>query len=174
MKSLVRQFLLTVLAGVLYTTPTLTHATEAELRVMTLKHRLAEEMVPAVRPLLAPGESVSGMDSRLIVRAAPQTFAQIEHLLAEIDRPRRNLRISVRHTGESERMQDSHGVSGDMRRGNTRIVVTNGTRSPGAAAPATAMDGGSAEREAVPTGTNAGAVFPPNRHLARHTSRTQL
>ena len=35
---------------------------------------------------------------------------------------------------------------------------------PGAKAaikPATAMDGGSAEREAVPTGTNAGAVFPP-------------
>jgi 3-deoxy-D-manno-octulosonic-acid transferase len=28
------------------------------------------------------------------------------------------------------------------------------------AAPSTAMDGGSAEREAVPTGTNAGAVFP--------------
>ena len=27
--------------------------------------------------------------------------------------------------------------------------------------PPTAMDGGSAEREAVPTGTNAGAVFPP-------------
>jgi len=27
---------------------------------------------------------------------------------------------------------------------------------------ATAMDGGSAEREAVPTGTNAGAVFPPS------------
>jgi NAD(P)H dehydrogenase (quinone) len=26
----------------------------------------------------------------------------------------------------------------------------------------TAMDGGSAEREAVPTGTNAGVVFPPN------------
>ncbi len=29
------------------------------------------------------------------------------------------------------------------------------------ATPPTAMDGGSAEREAVPTGTNAGAVFPP-------------
>mgnify|MGYP003451906714 CR=1 FL=1 len=35
-----------------------------------------------------------------------------------------------------------------------------------ATAPTTAMDGGSAEREAVPTGTNAGAVFPP---LTRHT-----
>jgi len=42
---------------------------------------------------------VSGMDSRLIVRATPRTFTQLERLLAEIDTPRRNLRISVRMTG---------------------------------------------------------------------------
>jgi len=108
-----------------------THAMEPELRVIPLQHRLAEEVVPVVRPLLAPGESVSGMDSRLIVRAAPPTFAQIERLLAEIDTPRRNLRISVRHAGESVRTQDSQGVSGDVRRGNTRIVITNGTRGSG-------------------------------------------
>ena len=32
--------------------------------------------------------------------------------------------------------------------------------------PPTAMDGGSAEREAVPPGTNAGAVFPPNGFIS--------
>lgn len=131
MKSLFRQCLRPVLAAVLCTMPLLNYAAEAELRVITLKHRLADEMVPAVRPLLAPGESVSGVDSRLIVRTTARTFVQIEHLLTEIDRPRRNLRISVRHAGESERVQDSQGVSGDMRRGNTRIVVTNGTRGTG-------------------------------------------
>ncbi len=36
--------------------------------------------------------------------------------------------------------------------------------------PATAMDGGSAEREAVPTGTNAGAVFPPKTAGAKTAS----
>ena len=43
------------------------------------------------------------------------------------------------------------------------------TLKPGAKAAmktATAMDGGSAEREAVPTGTNAGAVFPPAKKKA--------
>ena len=132
MKSSVRQFLFSFLASLFWImTAPLTHAAEPELRVIPLKHRLADEVVPVVRPLLAPGESVSGMDSRLIVRATPRTFVQIERLLTEIDTPRRNLRISVRHAGESKRIQDSQGVSGDMRRGNTRIIVTNGTHSTG-------------------------------------------
>jgi len=132
MKSSVRLFLFALLASLFWMAPApLTQAAEPELRVIPLKHRLADEVVPVVRPLLAPGESVSGVDSRLIVRATPQTFTQIERLLTEIDTARRNLRISVRHAGESERAQDNQGVSGDVRRGNTRIVVTNGTRSTG-------------------------------------------
>jgi type II secretory pathway component GspD/PulD (secretin) len=125
----VRQFLLAVLAGVLWLVPApRTHAAETELRVIQLKHHLAEDVVPMVRPLLAPGESLNGLDSRLIVRAAPTTMMQIERLLAEIDRPRRNLRISLRHTGERERAQDSQEITSDVRRGNTRIVVNNSGR----------------------------------------------
>jgi type II secretory pathway component GspD/PulD (secretin) len=128
----VREFLLAVLVCLCTLVPTpLLHAAESELRVIPLKHRLADDVIPVVRPLLTAGESVSGMDSRLIIRAAPPTIAQIERLLVEIDTPRRNLRISVRHAGDSERMQDSQGVSGDVRRGNTRIVVTNSGRSTG-------------------------------------------
>ena len=132
MKSSVRLFLFAFLASLFWMAPApLTQAAEPELRVISLKHRLADEMVPVVRLLLAPGESVNGLDSRLIVRAAPPTLVQIERLLAEIDTPRRNVRISVRHAGESARVQDSQGVSGDVRRGNTRIVVTNDARSTG-------------------------------------------
>lgn len=126
-QSLAQPILLAAL--ILWATPVpLTHAIETETRVIALKHRLAEEVVPVVRPLLAPGESVTGMDSRLILRASPASLAQVERVLAEIDTPHRNLRISVRHAGESERLQESHGVSGDVRRDNTRIVVTNANR----------------------------------------------
>ena len=124
-----QRFLFAALVCALWIAPAQqTHAAESELHVIALKHRLADEVVPLVRPLLAPGESVTGMDSRLIVRASSRTFAQIEQVLAEIDTARRNLRISVRHTGESERLRESQGVSGDVRRGNTRIVVTNANR----------------------------------------------
>lgn len=131
MRPLVRQLLCAILSGVLFSMPRVTHAVEVELRVFTLKHRLAEEMVPVVRPLLAPGESVSGVDSRLIVRTTTKTFTQIERLLSEIDRPRRNLRISVRHTGERARRQDNRGISGDTRAGGTRIIVTDGNHGTG-------------------------------------------
>lgn len=100
-----------------------------ELRVFTLKHRLAAELVSAVQPLLGPGESVNGVDNKLIVRAAPRTHAQVERLLAELDAPRRNLRISVRLGEARDASRQSGDVSGDIRSGNTRIVV-GGDRPP--------------------------------------------
>lgn len=117
--------------GFLISPVPLTQASEPELRVLSLKHRLADEVAPLLRPLLAPGESVNSLDSRLIVRAAPPTHRQIENLLAKIDTPRRNLRISVRHAGQNARVTDDQGVSGDIHRGNTRIVVSNDTRNTG-------------------------------------------
>jgi hypothetical protein len=129
MKFSVRLALFAILVNAFWiTTISLSQAAETELHVIPLKHRTADEVVPVVRPLLMPGESVSGMDARLIVRAAPQTFIQIERLLAEIDTPRRNLRISVRHTGEYDPAQGGQGFSGNAQRGNTRIIVTNGDR----------------------------------------------
>jgi len=132
MKPIFRQILCAFLSGLFWIAPAMpTHAAEPELHVIPLKHRFADEVAPSVRPLLAPGESVSGMDSRLIVRATPRTLTQIERMLADIDTPRRNLRISVRHASESARTQDRQDISGDLQRGNTRIVVTNGTHGTG-------------------------------------------
>ena len=106
-------------------------ASTSEVRVIALKHRLAEEVVPVLRPLLTPDESINSMDNRLIVRAAPTTLALIEKTLSEIDTARRNLRISVRHAGLSEGTQDRQGISGHVQTGNTRIVVSNGNRDRG-------------------------------------------
>lgn len=98
-------------------------AADGELRVIALKHRLAAEVVSSVQPLLGPGESVNGLDNKLIVRAAPQTLARIERLLADLDVARRNLRISVRHSSRQEQGRQTSGASGAYRSGNTRIVV---------------------------------------------------
>lgn len=126
MKSLASFFLFLMLATTLCV-----HAGTPEVRVISLKHRLAEEVVPVLRPLLAPGESVNSMDNRLIVRAAPTTLALIEKTLSEIDTARRNLRISVRHAGQSAGTQNHQDISGHVQTGNTRIVVSNGNRDRG-------------------------------------------
>jgi type II secretory pathway component GspD/PulD (secretin) len=107
-------------------------AAEPELRVITLRHRLPEELAPALRPLLGPGESVSSFNGKLIVRASPTTLAQIERALAELDSARRNLRITVRHASEREAQELSASVSGTLRSDNARVTVTGtGDRPPG-------------------------------------------
>jgi hypothetical protein len=129
MTPLIRMVLIVLLTQALWFTVTSrAQAVEAELHVIPLKHRLAEEIVPALQPLLAPGESVSGMESQLIVRSGPQTFTQIKRLLAEIDTPRRNLRISVRQTAASGPVQ-GEGFTGNAPRGDIRIITTNGDRN---------------------------------------------
>jgi type II secretory pathway component GspD/PulD (secretin) len=146
MKSSLRLALFAILANALWiAATTLSHATETELRVIPLKHRLADEVVPVVQPLLTPGESVSGMDTRLIVRATPQTFAQIERLLAEIDIPRRNLRVSLRHVDENNPDQGVQGFSGNTQNAHTRIIVTNGERSTNGTARGPTDPGGGAQ-----------------------------
>lgn len=142
--------------------PTLSaYANTVEVHVIPLKHRLAEDVVPVLRPLLAPGESVNSMDNRLIVRATPATLTLIEKTLSEIDTVRRNLRISVRHTEQTESTQDNHEVSGRVQTGNTRIIVSNGSRERGAVS-----IGG--------TGSNSGLQVRTERHsISSHGSSNQ-
>jgi type II secretory pathway component GspD/PulD (secretin) len=104
-------------------------AAELAVQVVPLRHRLPDEVIPALRPLLQPNESINGYDARLIVRASPATLKQIERVLGEIDSARRNLRISVRMDETIQRQEQDLGVSGEAHTGNTRIVVTNGAHS---------------------------------------------
>lgn len=155
------KFLIELFWFVLFAVSLSVHAGTPEVHVIPLKHRLAEEVVPVLRPLLAPGESVNSMDNRLIVRATPATLALIEQTLSEIDTAHRNLRISVRHAGLNESTQDNHGISGRVQTGNTRIVVSNTHRDRGGVSVSGA-------------GTNSALQVRTERHSTRsHANSTQ-
>lgn len=100
-----------------------------ELRVISLRHRLAAELIPALEPLLGPGETVTGMDSRLIVRATPATLVQLERVIGELDVARQNLRITVRHTAFGETQEQSGSLSGELRRDGSRVVIRSDPRA---------------------------------------------
>lgn len=100
----------------------------AELRVIPLRHRLAAELIPTLEPLLGPGETVTGMDSRLIVRATPATLAQLERVINELDVARRNLRITVRHSTAGTTQERAQSVSGDIRRDGSRVIMSGDPR----------------------------------------------
>ena len=90
------------------------------LEILPLRHRTAEQVLPAVRALLEPGGILSGQGNQLIVRTSPANLEELKAALEAIDRPLRRLQISVRFddAGASAR-QDivAHGRAGASRSG---------------------------------------------------------
>jgi hypothetical protein len=71
-------------------------AAQGAIEVISLRHRTAEQVIPVLQPLLAPGGALSGQYNQLIVRTRPENLAQIRSVLDSIDRPARRLMILVR------------------------------------------------------------------------------
>lgn len=93
------------------------------LRIIPLKHRSAEELIPVIRPMLGPGENVGGMNYQLFVRASDKGLRDIEQLLEELDRARKNLRIVLQQDVARNGESGSQELSGEGRAGNVRIIV---------------------------------------------------
>jgi type II secretory pathway component GspD/PulD (secretin) len=66
-----------------------------DLEIIDLEYRRAEDVIPIVQPLLDPGGVLSGVDDKLLVRTTPSNLAQIRQAVAAVDRPQRQLLITV-------------------------------------------------------------------------------
>ena len=86
------------------------------LEVISLRHRTAEQVIPVLRPLLEPGDVLSGQSNQLIVRTSPANLAQIRAVLDSIDQPARRLTISVRFDAAQDSARS--GVQTDARISN--------------------------------------------------------
>ncbi len=86
-----------------------------EVEVISLHHRTAEQLIPTVRPLVAPGGAVTGMQSSLIIRSSRANIEEIKRVVAALDKAPRRLLISVR--------QDAGGVA------DRRSIAAGGTVS---------------------------------------------
>ena len=66
-----------------------------DLQVIELRYRLADDVIPALQPLLEPGGVITGMDANLFVRTSPANLEQIRQVVAALDRKPRQLRVTV-------------------------------------------------------------------------------
>lgn len=82
-----------ILALVLVSMAAVTAA--GELQLIELRHRLAEEIVPVVQPLLEPGGVLTGADRVLFVNTSPANLEQIRQAVERLDRRPRQLMITV-------------------------------------------------------------------------------
>jgi hypothetical protein len=90
-------------------------AVAGELRIETIHSMRAAELQPVLAPLAEPEGEVGVYRDQLVIRATPEKMAEIRALLEKLDRPLKNLRISVRR---NEQSSASHsGFSGRGRVG---------------------------------------------------------
>src|SRR6185503_13736387 len=82
------------------------------LEIIPLRHATVEQVIPALRPLLDPGGTLTGQRGQLIVRTSPGNLDEIRRALAAIDRPARRLQILVRFDDAAETSRQEIGASG--------------------------------------------------------------
>lgn len=97
-----------------------------ELEVVELQHRSVEEVLPLIRPLLAPNEVANGMGYQLILRTSPDTLAQIKQILLSLDKAPRRLRISVIQNVDLATLARIREVSGSVQLGRSARLEVPG------------------------------------------------
>lgn len=93
------------------------------LEVIPLRYRTAEQVIPIIEPMLAPGGSISGMRGQLIVRTTPANLQEIRRVLASVDAMPRRLLITVRFEGEADSSRRAAEISGSVGNDHARVIV---------------------------------------------------
>ena len=88
------------------------HAQQMKTEVIPLGYRSANEVIPVLRPLVAPSGSISGLQGQLVVTATPQQLAQLRKVLAQLDKSPIRLMISVRRGNSFSAKQGSASIQG--------------------------------------------------------------
>lgn len=114
------------------------------LEVIALRHRPADQIVPVLRPLVAPGGMVTGMNDQLIIRTTPANLKELKQVLARIDvRPRR-LIISVRQDADVDRSGGGAGVTVRGGEARARVYSSEGQRGARISQQVQVVEGGQA------------------------------
>ena len=109
-----------------------------ELEIIDLHHRRADDVIPIVLPLLEAGGALTGADDKLFVRSSPANLAQIRQAVAVIDRPQRQLLITVGQGSVDARDGTSVRGSATIGSGDVRVGVN---QPPAGGSGATIMTG---------------------------------
>lgn len=91
------------------------------VHVYSLRHQIAESLLPAIDDVLLAGESVNAYNNELIVNASPASQQIVGELLQELDKPLRNILISVRNNSTGGGFDNNTGVSGGIRTGEVYL-----------------------------------------------------
>jgi type II secretory pathway component HofQ len=103
-------------------------AQASELTVIELNTRTAEEVIPMLKPMLAPGGSISGLKDKLVIRTTPANLAELRRILAVVDAPPRRLQITVRQGATARAEELDVEISGSVGSDGGRVTLPDSSR----------------------------------------------
>jgi len=103
-------------------------ANDMTLEIIPLKHRLVDDVVPILRPLLVPGGTITGMNNQLIIKSTPGNIAELKNVLENIDHSLRKLMITVKQDAGFSTDNREQSVTGRYRSGDVTIANRDGLR----------------------------------------------
>lgn len=109
-----------------------TVSADSRIETITLQHRLAADVLPQLRAFMPDDAIIEAYRDTLIIRAEPDTLAEVHSLLQTLDQPPQSLTVTVRRSsqrldtldGADDRLRieagDDIGASAQIRRWSTR------------------------------------------------------
>ena len=125
----VKKYLIYLLLTLVVSWPLLAQAEEMTLEIISLEHRMVDDVVQILRPLVAPGGTITGMNNQLIIKTTPENLAEIKNVLANLDRSPRRLMISVKQDIGGNLQQSEHSVSGRYKAGDVAVSTGDPQRT---------------------------------------------
>lgn len=124
---------------------------QQSMEILQLRSKSAEQVLPALLPLVEPGGTLTGMNDQLFLRASPRNRADIKRALEALDRPARQLVIQVSTQRQGEDSSRGGNVSGQVVIGtrprvdaDARVWDTKSARSDRGAQMVRAQEGSAA------------------------------
>lgn len=122
-----------------------------QMEIVQLRSKTADEVIPALLPLLEQGGTLTGMNDQLFLKALPRNRDEIKRALAAMDRPSRRLIIRIAQNRQAEDSARGGEVSGQVTLGSTRrsnvgatVWDTKSVRGENAAQMVQTVEGGRA------------------------------
>lgn len=95
------------------------------LNTVDLQQADAAQIIPALRPHLSPGSSISQFHNTLVINATREEWQTIRTLLKQLDQKARQLLITVRTHGHQTRSKQSLKIDGSLGNDNVRIGTSH-------------------------------------------------
>lgn len=98
----------------------------ADVKVIELSHRPANELAAAIEPLLGRDSSVSAYSGKLILKGSAKELADIEKLVRQLDLRRSTLRLDLRQSATKLSSGQQAALGGRVQTGPESAAVLSG------------------------------------------------